>query len=738
MSESAVAQAARSAITSQNPLLALVGNPNTGKTTVFNALCGSRQRVGNYPGVTVDRKSGVFELGDGRTAELVDLPGLYSLRPASPDEEIAANLLMGRPQGPRPDLVLFVLDATNLKRNLFLYSQVVEMGLPVAVVLTMTDLLEDRGIQLDVAALARSLDAPVFPLVGRESAQLTALLAGTRAILAEPHAPRVRVGFPQSLEGEAVALETALEPLVPLGRFEAADLLFNAHHYLWPLIEQNSAARQLVLEHRERVLKEGIHNPASIAVARYRWIDSVLQTVEERTAPTKADWSARADRILTHRIFGFLAFAGIMLGVFQAIYSWSAPLMDGVEFSMEFLGEYAGLLLADLPALRSLVVDGIIAGVGSVLVFLPQIFILFALVAFLEDSGYLARAAFLMDRLLGWTGLNGRAFIPLLSSFACAVPGVMSARVMPDPRARMATVLVAPLMSCSARLPVYLLLIGAFIEPRFGTTAAVLALFGMHALGLVVAMPVAFFLNRGVLRTPPMAFLLEIPPYRRPRLYNVFFRAYEAGKKFLIQAGTIIFVLSILIWAMSYFPRPDSVGAQIESRYQPLIEEARDAEVAPDLLTELEARRDHEIAGAYLAQSILGRLGHAVQPVFEPLGFNWKITVGILGAFPAREVIISTLGIIYNVGEVDEESVSLRERLQADQRPDGSAVFTPLVAVTLMVFFALCSQCMSTLATVRRELNSTRWAVFLFIYMTALAYIFGLVIYQGGLLLGLS
>ena len=348
-----------------------------------------------------------------------------------------------------------------------------------------------------------------------------------------------------------------------------------------------------------------------------------------------------------------------------------------------------------------------------------------------------------MDRLLGWTGLNGRAFIPMLSSFACAVPGVMAARVMPDPRARLTTILVAPLMSCSARLPVYLLMIGAFIEPHFGAGWAALTLFGMHALGLIVALPVAYFLNRGVLKTPSIPFVLELPAYRWPSLFNVGFRAYEASKKFLMRAGTVIFAASIVIWGMSYFPRPESIATNIEQKYAPelsaLQAAGESAESATNPREELQMRIDNEISGAYLEQSYLGRLGHAVQPLFAPLGFDWKISVGILGAFPAREVIIATLGIIYNVGaSVDEESDSLKQRMAAEIRTDGTPVYTPLVAVTLMVFFALCSQCMSTLATVWRELNSGKWAAFLFVYMTGLAYICGLAVYQTGRWFGLQ
>ena len=737
------------------PIIAIAGNPNTGKSTVFNALCGARQKVANYPGVTVEKKLGYLRLGR-HDVELVDLPGLYSLTAVSPDEETAADVLMGRlgdQDIPRPDLILCVLDATNLKRNLFLFSQIQELGLPVMVVLTMTDLMARTGVSVDVPALQKKLGVPVYPVIGRNREHLARLTAALEAeierILANPVAPEVppfgagaRARFPNALEGLVAELQQAYADFLPLGSFEARQLLVSDRHALVPRIEEIPAAREALARLREKT-RELALSPAAIAVARYGWVDEILNEVETREQNEDRSFGARLDRLLTHRVLGFAAFAGIMYTVFQAIYTWAGPFMDLIEEGTGLVGEFVGSFLVSTPMLQSLMVDGVVAGVGSVVIFLPQIIILFLFIAFLEDSGYLARAAFLMDRLLGWTGLNGRAFIPMLSSFACAVPGVMAARVMPDPRARLTTILVAPLMSCSARLPVYLLMIGAFIEPHFGAGWAALTLFGMHALGLIVALPVAYFLNRGVLKTPSIPFVLELPAYRWPSLFNVGFRAYEASKKFLMRAGTVIFAASIVIWGMSYFPRPESIATNIEQKYAPelsaLQAAGESAESATNPREELQMRIDNEISGAYLEQSYLGRLGHAVQPLFAPLGFDWKISVGILGAFPAREVIIATLGIIYNVGaSVDEESDSLKQRMAAEIRTDGTPVYTPLVAVTLMVFFALCSQCMSTLATVWRELNSGKWAAFLFVYMTGLAYICGLAVYQTGRWFGLQ
>lgn len=712
------------------PVIALVGNPNTGKSTVFNCLCGARQKVGNYPGVTIDRKFGEMRLPVVGAVEVVDLPGTYSLRALSPDEQVVTDFLMGRfpAQKARPDLILFILDATNLKRNLFLLSQVAEIGLPVVVCLTMTDMLEEGGIELDLAGLEKELQVPVVAVVGRREKTVDRLRAVLDDALRKPPRLAVDVEFPKELETIVRSL-AARDSGGQLSSFEIRNLLFFSKDFHGEFFAGPAGAREL--ESARAKAKTLAVSPARVLNARYQWADRLIEKFERR-GPRKRTWSERIDRLAVNRLLGPLLFAGVMYLVFQSIYTWAAPFMDLVDLGFGFLGEAASLGLESTPMLRSLIVDGIIAGVGSVVIFLPQIIFLFFFVALLEDSGYLARAAFFMDRLLGWTGLSGRSFIPMLSSFACAIPGVMSARVIPDPRVRLTTILVSPLMSCSARLPVYLLLIGAFIEPVYGVGWAAFTLFAMHALGLVVALPVAWGVNRGLLKTPSTPFVLELPPYRLPHWRNVFFRVYEAAKKFLTRAGTIIFALSIVIWALSYFPRPDALADRFHARYAERIA-AADGEARETL----ESERDRELAAAYLEQSVLGRMGQAVQPIFAPLGYDWKITVGILGAFPAREVIIATLGILYSVGDdVDEESESLKERMTGSTWDDGRPVFTPLVTISLMVFFALCAQCMSTIATVQRELKSWGWAIFMFVYMTGLAYLAALLVMQAGLALG--
>ncbi|MBI3396286.1 MAG: ferrous iron transport protein B [Spirochaetia bacterium] len=725
------APAAPAESSKKTPLIALIGNPNTGKSTVFNVLCGARQKVGNYPGVTVERRTGSALLHDAHV-DIVDLPGLYSLRAVSRDEKVAADAAMGRlTSDTRPDLLLFVLDATNIKRNLFLFSQVVELGLPVIVVLTMTDLLSKEGIRLDIPKLAERLKVPVVPVIASDEHSYEQLREKALEFLHNPKLARPVVSYGGAL---SKAVERILsESSEPVNVFEALEALSD-HGEDAPLVSHTAKGLADAAAAARSSLGIGAVPPSRIVHARYNWAEEVSTVVESRRA-AESTFTDKVDAVFTHRLFGPGLFAGIMLIVFSSIYSGARPVMDVIEAAFKIASGAADGFLSSAPMLRSLVVDGVIGGAGSVVVFLPQIMILFGFVAVLEDSGYLARAAFLMDKLLGWTGLNGRSFIPMLSSFACAVPGVMASRVIPDERARITTVLVSPLMSCSARLPVYLLLIGAFIEPHYGSAMAALALFVMHAFGILVALPIAYILNRGVLKTPPMPFLLEMPPYRIPQWRNVFFQIYEASRKFMSRAGTIIFAMSIVIWALSYFPRPESVRAEVEREVQAELaakpsadREAFKARAA----SEIQKRTDT----AYLEQSFLGRAGRTLEPVFAPLGYDWKITIGILSAFPARETIIATFGIIY-AGDADSAAgSSLREKMAQDKRPDGRPVYTPLVAVSLMVFFALCCQCMSTVTTVGRELNSWKWAAFLFVYMTTLAYIAALAVYQIGIRLG--
>jgi ferrous iron transport protein B len=681
--------------------VAVAGNPNTGKSTLFNALTGATQQVGNYPGITVERRQGACRL-EGISATLLDLPGTYSLAATSQDEQIVVDVLAGRAEGePRPRAVICVADASNLRRNLFLASQIGEMGLPVVVALNMSDEALARGIRVDAAALSKRLGVPVVPTVATKGEGMHELGSAVARVLREPS----RFAPPAWPE----AVREALRSLAAAGSSRPERDLFD----LEPVTPPSAAVAAAAAGARAALEKAEIDPVSAEAVFRYRHLEELLKGLVTQADPAAARRPYAIDRFLTHRVWGLLVFCALMFSVFASIYWLATPLTDGIEWVFARIEDGAGGLLESRPMLQSLVTKGVVAGVGGVVVFLPQILILFFFVAVLEDTGYMARAAFLMDKVFGWTGLNGKSFVPMLSGFACAVPAVMSARTIEDPKARLSTILVTPLMSCSARLPVYVLLIGAFIEPRYGKLWAGTALFAMHLLGLVVAIPVAFLINRFLLKLRSIPFILEMPPYRRPSAATVFRRILLSGREFVVRAGTVIFAISILIWALTYFPRPDSVRAAV----------AKDNPAEGEEL-------DRQVESAYLEQSLLGRFGKSAQPFFAPAGFDWKMTVGVLAAFPAREVIVSTLGILYAVEE-DDENEALRGQMARAHRADGTPVYTAAVALAVMVFFAFCMQCGSTVAVMAREAG-WRWASFAFAYMTGLAWLGAVLTYQVG------
>jgi ferrous iron transport protein B len=680
------------------PVVALVGNPNAGKSSLFNALTGSRQKIGNYPGVTVEKVSGTFLL-DAGPVECVDVPGLYSMQAVSADESVAAEVIE---QG--ADLLVYVVDASNLERNLFFYSQLSELDVPMIVALTMTDVLEREGKTINLALLRERLGTDVVAVVPHKGKGVAHLRDAISSALATPIVPKVDVGFPEIVK-QSVSLAQAAyaEGGTTLTEREARRVLLG----------EDEPAIEAVRELRHKILGESAQGKTIDAQARYAWAAAInrdaVKVVKQVTNTATDKW----DRLLTHRVFGVAIFVGVMYLVFQSIYTLAGPLMDFIDGGFEWIKGVVAPALESMPVVQSLVVDGIITGIGAVVIFLPQICILFFFIAVLEGTGYLGRAAFLMDRLLGWCGLNGRAFIPLLSSFACAVPGIMAARVMPDAKSRLATIMVAPLMSCSARLPVYVLLIGAFIEPKFGAAWAGFALFAMHFVGLFVAIPVVWVLNKGVLKGKRLPFTLELPRYQMPRWKDVGLSVYSRGRMFLQTAGTIIFAMSIVIWALLFFPRSDEATARYKANYAAQSTEQRAA-----------FSEEGYVAQQQLRDSYLGRFGQAIEPVFVPAGFDWRLTTGILAAFPAREVVIPALGIIFSLGgDVDESSGDLRDALHHAKWPDGRPLMTPWNAVSMMVFFALCCQCMATLATIKRETNGWKWPVVAFTYMTALAYI---------------
>ena len=639
--------------------IALAGNPNAGKTTLFNALTGLKQKVANYPGVTVERKEGPWQL-NGSTARLIDLPGLYSLDATSLDEKIATSIILGElPGTPKPDVIVAVVDATNLERNLYLVTQLFEFGIPVVVALTMIDVFERQKHEIDVEMLSTLLKSPVVTVNASSGRGVDELAAQIK---------RLR----------------GTKPVIPY-------------------IMQDGAEES---------------GPNGKIFSRYKFISNAVQESVWHSDHRQHRVSDKIDRILTHKVFGLVILVAILLLVFQAIFSWASLPMDLLESGFSALADG---VRASLPPgiLTDLLADGVIAGVGGVVVFLPQILLLFLFISLLEDSGYMARAAFLLDKLMSGVGLHGKAFLPLISSFACAIPGIMATRTIESQRDRFATIMIAPFMSCSARLPVYTLMIATFFAGKtvlgFISLGAVLML-AMYALGIVVAVIVAFVLKRTLLKAPPPPFLMEMPPYRMPNLRTVFQNMFTRAWLFLKRAGTVILAISIILWALMYFPRSTDplIVAPIDGQEQSLKPESEQ-----------------------LKNSFAGKLGHFIEPVIQPLGFDWKIGVALIASFAAREVLVSTLSIIYSVGkDANEESETLIGAVRDAKADDGMPVWSPLTALSLMVFFVLAMQCMSTLAVVRRETNSWRWPIFMFTYMTVIAYIGALLTYQGGKALG--
>jgi ferrous iron transport protein B len=703
-------------------LVALVGNPNTGKSTLFNALTGLRQRVGNYPGVTVARKSGICDLGDGRKVELLDLPGLYSLAAASPDEQVVIDALSGNIVGARrPDAVVLVVDATNLLRNLFLASQVAELGLPVVIALNQADVAKEQGLRIDTGLLSRRLGGvPVVLTSAWQGEGILDVRRGIARALTEP-APMKRVSWPTDIAGALaeVAAAAAADTGRPITEAEAQRLLFDtnpstAERLGWALARREKTLRVA----RDRVRYSGYNPMAAEPLVHYAHLRLILEGVVAEGLG-KAGRSAAVDRLLLHRFLGPVLFLGIMLGFFGSVF-WLAKFpMEWIQAGVDWTKSIVAPPLDAYPMLQSLLADGIIGGVGAFLVFLPQILILFLFIGILEDSGYMARAAFIMDRLFSWCGLNGKSFVPLLSGFACAIPSLLSTRTIEDPKARLATAFVVPFMSCSARFPVYALMCAAFIGPVYGPGWQSVVMIGMHCVGLLFAVPTAFVLTRLVLKVKPQPFVLELPRYQMPKSRDVLWRMWQNAAEFVSRAGTVIFAITIIVWALSYFPRDPAVAERIQAAHPT---------AAPEVVTA-------KIQAAYVEQSYMGRFGKAVQPVFDPLGFDWKITVGVLASFPAREVIVSTLGVTYSVGEgAEADSQHLRKAMQDAKWSEGPRAGTPIFSLAavlaLMVFFALCSQCGPTVATLAQETGGWRWAAGSFVYMTALAWLAGTAVYQ--------
>jgi len=717
----------------RHPLVVLTGNPNSGKTTLFNALTGLRAKVGNYAGVTVERKEGRLLGAPARTTiRVLDLPGTYSLSPNSLDEQISRDVLLHRlPELPAPDLIVLVVDASNLQRNLYYTTQVVELGHPTIVALNMVDVAEANGHRIDEKKLSEALGVPVMPVVasaGKGVPELRAKIIATVQNETEIK-PKLFCQLPGLFRIEATGLADLLAETFKERRLQATAeallllsnekaLASSKEHYPQKIQDAVAAARKRLEANR-------IDWRGAPIEWRYARVAEIQQAATAELSPPGETFSDKLDRILTHKIWGTLIFVGLMTLMFQSIFTFARIPMEALQAIVNWAGTLVGTLIPP-GDLNDLLANGAIAGVGAVIVFLPQILLLFLFIGFLEDTGYMARAAFLMDRLMSKVGLHGKSFIPMLSSYACAIPGIMATRTIETPKDRLVTILVAPLMSCSARLPVYTLLIGACIPDIkiFGFLKLQgLTMLVMYLLGTIGALLMAWLFKKTLLRGETPMLIMELPPYKRPLLRVVLRHMWDRSKLFVKRAGTVILGVNILLWFLATYPKSDERRVTSEM----------------NAATPQSSATTAEAAGDQLRNSFAGRAGRAIEPIIAPLGFDWKIGIGIIGSFAAREVFVSTMSTVYNVGNGDESEAgkkALVQTLRAQTRPDGSPLYTPLLAITLMVFYVFAMQCASTVAVVRRETNSWRWPLFQWLYMGVLAWILAFVTYQGGRWLG--
>ncbi len=704
--------------------IAVVGNPNSGKSTLFNRLTGLKQRIGNYPGVTVERHIGTLVF-DNKKTELVDLPGTHSLSAHSLEEQIAVDVILGRMEGSdTPDGIVAVLDATNLYQGLFLVQQLVNLQLPMVVALTMTDAAVQAGIDIDVVALSQLLGgAEVCSVVATTGLGLDKLRAAISGLpdAAVPEKITIWPELSAAAEEFRAASNNRLSPV------ESERLLVDGiserNHSFADGLSSELVAK---LEQQRTTLFDDQPPVAVEARIRYDWVRSKLKLVQQSAPPIKT-WRTQITSFLNQPVAGTVGLFIVMAVVFQAVFAWATPIMEFIDASTATLGARVGAVLGD-GAFSSLIADGIIAGVGSVIIFLPQILILFLFIILLEDSGYLARAAYLMDRTMRSVGLSGQSIIPMISSFACAVPGIMATRVIPNRRDRIATILAAPFMTCSARLPVYALLIAAFVpaEQIGFLNLQGLVLFGLYMFGIVMGVLTALLMRKTALRGPKPPFALMLPEFRKPNLQTVMIQLLGRVKVFLYRAGTVIFTVAVIVWALAYYPRSDTIGPEVEQQRQ-----IAAATLSGEALSKEYDRISNVASAAQLEQSWLGRAGKSVEPVFKPLGWDWRVSAAVIAGFPAREVVIAVLGTVYAVGdEADEQTLS--GRLEASTWADGSPVFTLPMVLGLLIFYACCLQCVATLAVIRRETNGWRWPVFAWVYMTGIGYFGALLVFQLG------
>ena len=695
--------------------VALVGNPNTGKSTLFNILTGLNQKIGNFPGVTVDKKTGFCQLPDGRTAEIIDLPGTYSIYPKSKDESIVFSVLADKAKALVPDLIVVILDASNLKRNLLLYTQIADLKIPVVVALNMIDVSDKAGITINIDLFAKKLGVPVVPISARKIKGID-LLKSTIA-----YANKI------ALQQDTIDIDSIAPQLIAQIQEE---LKIDNPYFALQLAHQHETLGFLSAKESDRIedleKEHSFHSQraqATETIARYSFINDLLyDTVKKPETAHDESVSNKIDKILTHKIFGFVIFFAVLMFIFQAIFSWSAYPMSLIENLFIWLQSSVNKALPTGP-FTSLLVNGIIAGLSGVLVFVPQIAILFAMISILEDTGYMSRVTFMMDKVMRKVGLNGKSVVPLIGGFACAVPSIMSTRNIENWKDRMITIMVTPLVACSARLPVYTLLIALVVPNRnvwwlFNLQG--LALTAMYLLSIISAVLVAFVMKFILKARERGYFIMELPVYRMPRWKNVAFTMYDRSKTFVLQAGKVIIAVSIILWVLKSYG-PGDRFAQIDKTYsQPQYTKT----MKPDSLNKV-------VASEKLENSYAGVFGHVIEPVIKPLGFDWKIGIALISSFAAREVFVGTMATIYSVDGDADKLESVQQKMHSATNPEtGKPVFTLAVAFSLMMFYAFAMQCASTVAVVYRETKDWRWPATQFAYMTALAYIASFIVYN--------
>lgn len=687
--------------------IALVGNPNSGKTSLFNALTGLNQKVGNFPGVTVDKKTGELDFEDGEQAVLIDLPGTYSLYPRRGDEWVAYKVMMDADTEIHADAVILVADASNLKRNLLFCSQIIDLKVPVVVALTMNDIAQQKGIKIDLIGLQAELGVPVIPVNPRKNKGLAALKKAVQQISTEQYKAPSRDFI--DAKALAPAAVTGMQKLFPK-LSEYASLHYLINHENFPLAEREQSLIEK-LEEAHQFSPSKVQ--AEEVMQRYSRIRQIMQkNVVEPDPLEKKLFTDKLDNILLHRTWGYLILLGVLFLLFQSIFWLASYPMDGIEWAFQQVSTALG---NTLPTAwwSDLLINGLVAGLSGILVFVPQIMILFGLITLLEDTGYMARISFLSDKLMRKVGLNGKSVMPMISGFACAVPAIMSARNIENRKERLLTILITPLMSCSARLPVFTILISLVIDDHyyFGFLSLQgLVMMGLYLLGLVMALIVSYIAKFFIKIQEKSFFILELPIYRAPRWKNAAITMVEKARIFVFDAGKVIMLISLLLWFLSSYGPGDKMET-VESRYAAMIAAAP---AQADSLNKVQSAEQ-------LKYSYAGILGQAIEPVIRPLGYDWKIGIALITSFAAREVFVGTMATLYSVEEDDD--TSLREKLQSATYADGSKVYTLATGLSLMVFYVLAMQCMSTLAVVKRETRSWKWPVIQLVYMTVLAYV---------------